>query len=77
MAVLTKKALAAALKERLKTNTLDNIRVKDIAEDVGVNRQTFYYHFTDIYALVEWMFEEEAKKIEEVEVIKATPHVIP
>lgn len=63
MAVLTKMAFAAALKERLKTTPLDNIRVKDIAADVGVNRQTFYYHFTDIYALVEWMFEEEAKKI--------------
>ncbi len=63
MAVLTKKALAGALRERLKTTALDNIRVKDIAEDVGVNRQTFYYHFADIYALVAWMFEEEAKKM--------------
>ena len=63
MTALTKKALAEALRERLKTSKLENIRIRDITDDVGLNRQTFYYHFQDIYELLEWMFEEEAKKI--------------
>ena len=25
-----------------------------------VNRQTFYYHFDDVYDLLEWVFEEDA-----------------
>ena len=31
--------------------------------DCGVNRKTFYYHFEDIYALLRWIFEEEALNI--------------
>ena len=25
-----------------------------------MNRQTFYYHFDDVYDLLEWVFEEDA-----------------
>ena len=39
---------------------LDKITVVDIAEDCQVNRQTFYYHFQDIYDLVEWIYTSEA-----------------
>ena len=38
-----KYALAQSLKKLLSTRKLDKITVKDIAEDCGVNRQTFYY----------------------------------
>lgn len=31
-----------------------------IADDCGINRQTFYYHFRDIYDLVEWIYVEDA-----------------
>lgn len=58
----TKKALAASLKKMLAKTTLDNITVKDIAEDCEVNRQTFYYHFQDIFALIEWIYTSEAAK---------------
>ena len=44
---------------------LGKISVREIIEDCGVNRKTFYYHFHDIYELVKWMFEEEA-----IEVVK-------
>ncbi|WP_027630221.1 TetR/AcrR family transcriptional regulator [Ruminiclostridium cellobioparum] len=56
MSQITKKALAASLKKLLSQKPLDKITVIDIVEDCGVNRQTFYYHFQDIYDLVEWMF---------------------
>ena len=59
----TKTALAASLKKLLHKNTLDKITVKDIVDDCGVNRQTFYYHFKDIYDLMEWIFAEEARNL--------------
>ena len=62
MSLLTEKALAASLKKLLEKKTLDKITVKDITDDCGVNRQTFYYHFHDVYDWVEWIFTEEAKK---------------
>ena len=35
---------------------------KNIAEDCGINRMTFYYHFKDIYDLVEWSCLEDARR---------------
>jgi AcrR family transcriptional regulator len=51
---------ARALATLLKKETLEHITVKDIAESCNVTRQTFYYHFPDIYALIEWIFLQEA-----------------
>lgn len=55
-----KEAFAESLKNLLQKKALDHITVKDIVEDCGVSRQAFYYHFTDIYDLVEWIFIEES-----------------
>jgi Transcriptional regulator len=55
-----KEVFAESLKKMLEKKSLDHITVKDIVEDCGVSRQAFYYHFSDIYALVEWIFVEEA-----------------
>ena len=63
MSDLTKKALAEALKNRLSKTTLKNITIKDLTDDCGLNRQTFYYHFSDIYELMEWIFVDEANRI--------------
>lgn len=60
MATSTKKALAAALKKMMEVKPIDKITVKDLVEICGVNRQTFYYHFDDVYDLLEWVFEEDA-----------------
>lgn len=56
----TKKLLADSLKKLMTTKPLNKISVYEIAEDCGVNRQTFYYHFHDIIDLLEWMLKEEA-----------------
>lgn len=61
----TKKSLAAALKEAMRHKAFSKITVKEIIQAAGVNRNTFYYHFDDIYALLRWMFTEEA-----IEVVK-------
>lgn len=59
MSQITKKALAASLKKLSNQKSLNKITVKEIVEDCGVNRQTFYYHFQNIYALVGWIFITE------------------
>ncbi|MGX7109562.1 TetR/AcrR family transcriptional regulator C-terminal domain-containing protein [Facklamia miroungae] len=57
---MTKRALAASLKKLMNQKALDKISIREIVEDCGVNRKTFYYHFTNIYDLLNWMFEDEA-----------------
>ena len=52
--------LAEALCQLLETKTLEKITVKDIVARCGVNRQTFYYHFRDVYDLMRWIFDREA-----------------
>lgn len=59
----TKQALAAALKEKMKTKPFSKITVRELIEACGVNRKTFYYHFQDMYALMRWLFEEEAIQV--------------
>jgi probable dihydroxyacetone kinase regulator len=63
MATNTKEALAEALKKMLAVKPIDKITVKDLVEECGVNRQTFYYHFDDVYDLMEWVFEEDANRV--------------
>lgn len=63
MSLTTKRALAASLKSLLTNRTLDKITVKEITDDCGVNRQTFYYHFQDIYDLLEWIFLDDADRL--------------
>ena len=58
-----KYALAQSLKKLLSTRKLDKITVKDIVEDCGVNRQTFYYYFRDIYDLLEWNFCDATERL--------------
>lgn len=60
MSGMTKKALAASLKTMMERSSLDKITVKDLVADCGVNRQTFYYHFQDIYDLLDWIYKREA-----------------
>ena len=62
MSQTTKRAIAASLKKLLKEKPLDKISITDITDDCEVNRQTFYYHFKDIYDLVEWIYTSEATK---------------
>ncbi len=56
----TKKQLADALKKAMQKKPFSKITVSELIADCNINRNTFYYHFEDIYALLRWMFEEEA-----------------
>ncbi|MFA6861470.1 MAG: TetR-like C-terminal domain-containing protein [Bacilli bacterium] len=63
MSDLTKKALSYSLKNLLLKKPLNEITVSDITTDCGINRQTFYYHFDNIPALIEWTCIHDADKI--------------
>lgn len=61
MSQVTKRALEQSLKNLLLKKPLTKITINDIADDCGISRMTFYYHFRDIYDLVEWSCMEDAK----------------
>ncbi|MBB6624734.1 TetR/AcrR family transcriptional regulator C-terminal domain-containing protein [Clostridium gasigenes] len=65
MSQMTKKALAQSLKNLMLTIPLSKITVNDIVNDCEVNRRTFYYHFQDIYNLLEWIFKNEIASVME------------
>ena len=60
MSQVTKRALETSLKNLLLQKPLDKITINDITADCGINRMTFYYHFKDIYDLVDWILVEDA-----------------
>ena len=59
----TKRQLADCLKELMTSQTIDKITIQDITTKLNVNRQTFYYHFEDIYDLLHWTLQQEAVKL--------------
>ena len=56
----TEDKLGKTLKELMVTEPLDTITVKRLSTLCGINRQTFYYHFRDIYDLLTWIFLNES-----------------
>lgn len=49
----TKRRLAMALKELLQEKPLKKITIQDIVERSHMTRQSFYYHFQDVYEVLE------------------------
>lgn len=58
---ITKRMIAESLKDLMSRKPLDKITVREIAENCGIHRQTFYYHFPDIESLIEWMYYDAIK----------------
>lgn len=57
---ITKKAISSALIELCGRKLFSKISVQDITKEVGLNRQTFYYHFTDKNDLLRWIYSHDA-----------------
>jgi len=55
----TEAKLKHALKELLQTKALDDINVTNLCEKCNCHRQTFYYHYQDIYDLLAAVFLNE------------------
>lgn len=62
MSAFTKKAITESFIKLLNEKPLDKITVKDIVEDCGINRNTFYYYYQDIYALLDELFLAETDR---------------
>lgn len=58
----TKIALGESLKKLIRTKRLEKITINDLTADCGISRMAFYYHFKDIYDLVEWVCMEDGEK---------------
>ena len=63
MPSFTKYAIKISFMKLLNKKPLSKITVKDIVEDCGINRNSFYYHFSDIPSLIEEIFTEETDKL--------------
>ena len=57
MPSFTKKAILESFLHLVGKKPLDKITVRDIVDDCGINRNTFYYYFQDIYAVLEELCE--------------------
>ena len=58
----TRELLLQAFMQLLMTKSFDSITIQEIAEQATVNRATFYAHFEDKYALLDYVFAESFKK---------------
>lgn len=70
MANFTRKAIKETFIQLLDEKPLNEITIKDIVERCGINRNSFYYHYQDLPALIEEIIKEEAESI-----IQAYPSV--
>lgn len=58
--VVTKQAIADVFKNLMERKSFEKITISDITNECGLNRQTFYYHFSDKYELLNWIFYKDA-----------------
>ena len=63
MSDLTKKAIKSTFLALLEQKPLSQITVKMLVEECGINRNSFYYHYQDLPALIEEIYQEEADAI--------------
>ena len=57
--VQTKQLIKNALIGLCQKQSFRKISVQKITHEAKINRQTFYYHFKDIYDLLEWIYKNE------------------
>lgn len=55
----TKWQLATALKDLMQSTSLEHITIDMLTKKASLTRNTFYYHFEDIYALLTWIYQQE------------------
>lgn len=59
MANFTKDAIKESFLNLLEIKPYNQITVKDVVDECGINRNTFYYHFADLPALFEEILDEQ------------------
>ena len=63
MSHLTEQAIQQAFINMLAERPLDKITVREIAQTCGISRNTFYYHYHDVYDLLDKMFAVEEERM--------------
>ena len=63
MSTFTKREIKNTFLEMLEEMPLNQITVKALVEKCGINRNSFYYHYQDIPALIEEIVTEDADEI--------------
>ncbi len=63
MANFTKEAIKATFIRMLEEQQFSDITVKNIVEECGINRNSFYYHYRDLPALLEEIIREESDAV--------------
>ena len=59
----TKEIFAKSLKKLSNKKSIEKISVKDIVNDCGLTKTTFYNHFRDKFDLAAWIYSTSAEKI--------------
>lgn len=59
----TKELIANTLSEMVKIQHFDSITITDLVERCNVSRQTFYYHFSDLTDVLEFIFNRKVESI--------------
>ena len=63
VAPFTRQAIMRSCVRLLEERPVDKITVKDIVEDCGINRNTFYYHFADLPTLISAIMQEAVERV--------------
>lgn len=63
MANFTEKAIIESLRELLEKYPIDKISVKQITDNCGISRNTFYYHFHDVYEVLTRYFIAQTEEL--------------
>ncbi|MDD6038768.1 MAG: TetR family transcriptional regulator [bacterium] len=64
MCYATKRKIADCVKQLMRKKEIRKITIQDIMDETHMSRQSFYYHFKDIYDVLEWVTEYDfAKRI--------------
>lgn len=63
MSQITKHALEDSLKTLLLRKPFNKITIGDLTKECGINRMTFYYHFTDMHHLLSWIILDEVHQL--------------
>ncbi|MBQ3216850.1 MAG: TetR/AcrR family transcriptional regulator C-terminal domain-containing protein [Oscillospiraceae bacterium] len=59
----TKLEIQESFRGLLRVKSLDRITVRDIVEDCGLTRNTFYYHYEDIYDLFDDYLDTQMRQV--------------
>ncbi|ADL50974.1 TetR/AcrR family transcriptional regulator C-terminal domain-containing protein [Clostridium cellulovorans] len=58
----TKQLMAESLKKQMEKTPINKISIQNIVDGCGLTRQSFYYHFQDVYELLGWIYSNQAAK---------------